>query len=110
MQTDSRRDDELAFEAVDGCHQAFHALVDRHQSRLWRVVLSIVSDGADAQDVIQDTLIAAWQGMATLRDRRQFGAWILGIAANKPSQRAEDALMKADVVRRLRGDNRCSRG
>src|SRR5437879_2209183 len=56
-------DVELLRKAADGDGRAFHALVDRHAQRLYRLAVSLVGSTADAEDVVQETFAGAFKGL-----------------------------------------------
>ena len=66
---------ELVLAAAAGSREAFGALVEANWSRLVRLARSIVGD-ADAEDVVQDGLVAAWTRLARLSEPSKFGAWL----------------------------------
>lgn len=52
------------------------ALYDEHAAVLWRYALRLTGDAAQAEDVVQETLLRAWQHpevMATPRGRQGRG-------------------------------------
>ncbi len=60
----------------------FQALYDEHRDRVWRFVVSLVGR-ADADDVFQETWLAALRTYPTLRDTSNLRSWVLTIAASK---------------------------
>jgi RNA polymerase sigma-70 factor (ECF subfamily) len=62
--------------------QRLRALVDEHVEAVYRVAISVVRDPALAEDVVQETVIKAWQALGTLRAEGSERAWILRIAHN----------------------------
>ena len=59
-------------ERVEGC-----------QARLYRVALTVLGSGADAEDAVQEALIAAWRALGSLRDERLFETWLMRILINR---------------------------
>jgi RNA polymerase sigma-70 factor, ECF subfamily len=49
---------------------------------VYRLTLAIVGNEADAADATQDTFIAAWRQVRSLRDPARLEAWISRIAVN----------------------------
>ncbi len=80
---------------------AFAELVARHRLAAWRVALAIVGDATDAQDVLQETLLAAWNGLPGLREPDRVGAWLVGIAANKARQALRSTARRRALSERL---------
>ena len=77
-------DDEglLVRSARAGDQAAFAALVQRHRRRLWSVCYRITENSFDAEDALQDCLVAAWHHLDSFRGESGFGTWLYRIAAN----------------------------
>ncbi|MCB1229342.1 MAG: sigma-70 family RNA polymerase sigma factor [Verrucomicrobiae bacterium] len=63
-----------------GERQAFAVLVGRYQNLVCSVAYSIVGDLGQSEDVAQETFLAAWKQLKTLRDTSRFKSWLCGIA------------------------------
>ncbi len=61
----------------------FEALLASSKTAVERWVRSRLSSFADAEDVLQETYLAAFQGFSALRNPEAFLPWILGIARRK---------------------------
>ena len=70
---------ELVRSAVAGDDAAFHALVDRHAKAMFRVALSMSRNRADAEDLFQETLVAAFRGLKNFAGRSSVKTWLLKI-------------------------------
>lgn len=66
-----------------GDRAAFESLVAPEVSRLVRLAAAIVGDDFDARDVVQETLVIAWQRNSTLREVDRFQAWLTRILVNE---------------------------
>lgn len=60
----------------------FRALVDDHADVVYRVAYSVVRDEHLAEDVVQETIIKAWQHLPTWRGEGSLRGWVLSIAHN----------------------------
>jgi RNA polymerase sigma-70 factor, ECF subfamily len=69
--------------ARTGDEQAFATLVRRHQDRLFAIALRMTGNPDDARDVLQETLIQAWQHLPGFRGEAQFGTWVTRILINR---------------------------
>lgn len=67
-------------------------LVQIHEKRLYRVVISILINPSDAEEITQAVLFEALRKLNTLSDASLFGPWLLRIGRN----RAIDALRSRD--------------
>ncbi len=74
--------DDLVVRAREGDPDAFTELVNGSRDVLWSVCLRITADPYDAEDALQDTLIAAWQNIGKFRGNAKFSTWCYRIAAN----------------------------
>jgi RNA polymerase sigma-70 factor, ECF subfamily len=59
------------------------ALYDEHAGALWRYALRLTNDAARAEDVVQETLLRAWQHPEVMTDsERSPRAWMFTVARN----------------------------
>jgi RNA polymerase sigma-70 factor, ECF subfamily len=61
----------------------FAARIDGHRAYLLRVAVLQLRDGDLAEDVVQDTLVAALQGEAGFSGRSSLKTWLTGILKHK---------------------------
>ena len=71
-----------------GDEDAFRELTDPYGRELHRHIYRIVGSVQDAEDLLQETLLAAWRGLERFEGRASVRAWLYRIATN----RALDAL------------------
>ncbi len=72
----------LVRSAIEGDQAAFAALVQHHRRRLWSVCYRITENSYDAEDALQECLIAAWHHLGSFRGESGIGTWMYRIAAN----------------------------
>lgn len=70
------RDLDLAKLAAGGDRGAFHAIVDRHARDLFRIARSLCRNNSDAEDVVQDALLAAYRGIGKFDGRSSLKTWL----------------------------------
>jgi len=59
------------------------ALYDEHAGALWRYALRLTRDASRAEDVVQETLLRAWQHPEVVGDtERSARAWLFTVARN----------------------------
>jgi RNA polymerase sigma-70 factor (ECF subfamily) len=75
-------DEELVARAAAGDADAFEALVDRHEARVYRLAYRLTGSDADARDVLQEAFLAAYRGLASFRGAARFSTWLYRIATN----------------------------
>ena len=65
------------------CREAFGELVQQHGQRLYWHIRKMVLTHADTDDVLQNTFIKAWEGIANFRGEAQLHTWLYRIATNE---------------------------
>lgn len=63
--------------------EAFEVMVRRYQEQLYRVVRRMVLSHEDADDVMQNVFIKAWQGLDGFRAESSLGTWLYRIASHE---------------------------
>nr|WP_243452900.1 RNA polymerase sigma factor [Polymorphobacter multimanifer] len=76
-------DGELAVLALDRANAAFAILMQRYETRIYRLIRSYVGQNNDAIDLVQESFVAAWLALSTYDPARPFGTWLARIAINK---------------------------
>jgi RNA polymerase sigma-70 factor (ECF subfamily) len=62
---------------------AFELLMRRHNQSLYRAVRSVLRDGGEVEDVMQETYCAAFQHLDQFAGRSKFSTWLLRIGINQ---------------------------
>lgn len=75
-------DAELIRRAQGGDHQAFGALVQQHQGRVFSFVQRLCGNPDQALDLTQDTFIKVWDALPDWRPDARFETWLLRVARN----------------------------
>lgn len=76
-------DSYLVQRARDGYLDAFEVLVRRHQRRAYALAVRMLNDPHDAQDVLQDSFVDAWRGLAKFSGDAAFSTWLYRIVVNR---------------------------
>lgn len=77
----------LVRRAQEGYLDAFELLVRRYADRAYRVAYRMLGDHQDAQDVAQESLTAAWQGLPRFRRDASFSTWLYRIVTRRAINR-----------------------
>ncbi len=84
----------LVAQAQAGDKQAFSQLVKRYERKIYRLAKNITQNDEDAEDVLQDAFLKAYEHLGGFQGQSKFYTWIVRIAVN-------EALMK---LRKRKGD------
>src|SRR5258708_6643 len=83
VSSQSEQDDtQLVKASQQGDQDAFASLVQRHQHRVFNMVLRMLQDYEDASEVTQEAFLAAWRGLPSFRGEARFATWLYRIAYN----------------------------
>ena len=77
----------LVTQARQGDSEAFNGLAERYQRNIFRLAQNITQNREDAEDVLQETFLKAYEHLPEFHGDSKFYTWIVRIAVN-------EALMK----------------
>ncbi len=75
-------DNALVRRARDGDYEAFEELFDRHRQLVYRFAYQMVHRRDDAEDMVQEAFVRAYQNLGKYRDEAKFTTWLLRIVTN----------------------------
>ena len=97
-----KNDTQLLKASMRGNRRAFAAIVERYQSLVCSVTYGLTGDFGVSEDLAQETFLAAWSNLGSVRDPSRLGAWLCGIARNVSlgwlRRRQRDVLAQAGPV------------
>lgn len=76
-------DEQIVTRVLAGETSVFELIMRRHNQRLYRTARAILRDDAQAEDVVQDAYVRAYQHLNQFAGKSQFGGWLLRIAVNE---------------------------
>lgn len=76
-------DEEVVARVKRGETALYEILMRRYNQRLYRAARAILKDEAEAEDVMQDAYVRAFQNLHQFEGRAPFSAWLLRIAVNE---------------------------
>jgi RNA polymerase sigma-70 factor (ECF subfamily) len=80
----AHRDQDIADMLQDGAHAAaFAALVDRYESKIYRLCCSLLRDRGLAEDAAQESLLRIWKALDKYDQRASLSTWIYAITRNR---------------------------
>jgi RNA polymerase sigma-70 factor (TIGR02960 family) len=105
MTATGQADDQVLARARAGDQEAFRALTEPHRRALELHCYRILGSVQDAEDVVQETLLAAWRSLGGFEARASVRSWLYRIATNRclnalraRSRRPREVPAMADVL------------
>jgi RNA polymerase sigma-70 factor, ECF subfamily len=72
---------------LDGETDLFHDLIRPYERTVYVMVLSVLQNGADAEDAAQETFLKAFRNLSQFRAESKFSTWLISIALNEARRR-----------------------
>src|SRR4051812_43592740 len=69
--------------AKQGDVSAFEQLVKRYDRNVFRIAQHITQNREDAEDVVQDAFLKAYQNLVNFQEQSKFYTWLVRIAVNE---------------------------
>lgn len=66
---------------------ALRTLIGRHQVRLFRFLMRLVRNEAQAEELTNEVFMEVWRNAGRYEGRSQVGTWVLSIGRNRPISR-----------------------
>lgn len=76
-------DEEVIARVLEGETALFEIIMRRYNQRLYRVARSILRDDGEAEDVMQDAYVRAYQHLSQFEGRSKFSTWLTRIAVHE---------------------------
>lgn len=76
-------DEEIVARVRAGDTALYEIIMRRYNQRLYRIAVAIVRDGSEAEDVMQDAYVRAYQHLDQFAARAPFSAWLTRIAVHE---------------------------
>lgn len=84
MNNSEKTTDELIIaEVIRGDIDSYGQIMSRYEQKLLRYVIYLARDQINADDVVQDTFIKAYQNLKSFNNKFKFSSWIYRIAHNE---------------------------
>ena len=87
--TEPLSDEEVVRRVLEGETALFELIMRRYNQRLYRVARAILRDEAEAEDVMQDAYVRAYEHLGQFAGRSQFATWLTRIAIHEALARAQ---------------------
>jgi RNA polymerase sigma-70 factor (ECF subfamily) len=80
-------DEEVVAQVLAGNTEMFEILVRRYNQRLYRVARAILRNDDEAEDVMQEAYVRAYEHLGQFAGRAQFSTWLTRIAVHEALSR-----------------------
>jgi RNA polymerase sigma-70 factor (ECF subfamily) len=94
---DKLDDEGLAERARAGHAGVFRIIMQRHNRRLYRVARGVLGDDAEAEDVVQEAYLKAFENLAGFRGESSLATWLTRIVINEALGRKRKRRPMADL-------------
>jgi len=84
-------DHALVKRARDGDYAAFQVLFERYRTLAYRFAYQMTNSRDDAEDIVQEAFVRAYQNLHRYRDEAKFTTWVLRIVTNLCTDRARSS-------------------
>ena len=81
-------DEQVVTRVLAGEPALYELLMRRHNQRLYRIARAILRDDVEAEDVMQDAYVRAYQNLASFEGRAKFVTWLTRIAIHEALARS----------------------
>ena len=89
--------------ARSGDEDAFRELTDPYRRELQLHIYRIVGSTQDSEDLLQETLLAAWRGLDRFEERASIRAWLYRIATNRSLDELRASRRRPHELQRMTG-------
>ena len=76
------KENTLIYRAQTGDEEAFTDLMRAYHAFVYTIVIGVIDNPHDAEEVVQDTFLNAYQGLKQLEDTTKFKSWLAEITRN----------------------------
>src|SRR5512144_1472201 len=80
-------DEEVVTRVLAGETGLFEIIMRRHNQRLYRVARAILRNDAEAEDVMQDAYVRAYEHLGQFAGKAKFSTWLTRIAVHESLSR-----------------------
>ena len=100
-------DEEVVRRVLEGETALFEVIMRRYNQRLYRVSRVVLRDDSEAEDVMQDAYVRAYQHLDQFEGRAAFSTWLTRIALHEAlaRKRRRKPIQELDAMQEMKGDS-----
>jgi RNA polymerase sigma factor (sigma-70 family) len=91
-------DEEIVERILKGETHLYEGLMRKYNLRLYRISMSIINDDDEAEDIMQNAYINAYQQLSKFQYRSSFGTWITRILINESLLHKKKMMKRQEAV------------
>ncbi len=96
---DASDDARLVVKVAQGDHEAFSALYDRFSTPLYSLALKMLTNEAEAQDLLQEVFLSIWNKAGTFQpDRGSAFSWVVAQLRNRAIDRIRSRQRHGELI------------
>jgi RNA polymerase sigma-70 factor, ECF subfamily len=93
-------DEALVLRAKAGDYESFEILFERHRQLVYRFAYQMLHRRDDAEDIVQEAFLRAYQNLNRYRDEAKFTTWLLRIVSNLCTDQARMSTRRTNLEQR----------
>jgi len=105
------KEEEIIEQVKNGNKELYELLMRKYNQKLYRIARAIVKDDSDAEDILQDTYLKAYEKLSQFENRSRFSTWIIRILINNANstlnkrKRFDKSVLAEDLVQNKTEDS-----
>jgi RNA polymerase sigma-70 factor, ECF subfamily len=101
------RDEEIVQRVLAGETALFEIIMRRYNQRLYRVARAILGNDSEAEDVMQDAYVRAYEHLHQFAGKAAFSTWLTRIAIHEAlaRKRRRARMQELDALQEVKGDS-----
>ena len=80
---DEARESQLIDRCLGGDHEAFYELMRPYERAVYFAAMGVLDNPADAEEVAQEAVLKAFNGLSKFRREAKFSTWLIQITINE---------------------------
>ncbi len=101
---DALTDEEVAARVLAGEKELYEIIMRRHNQRMFRISRAYVNDGDEAEDVVQQAYISAYEHLSSFEGRSRFSTWLTTIVIREAMGRVKSKRLSVPLESEFSGD------
>lgn len=101
---DTLTDEDVVARVLAGEKELYEIIIRRHNQRLFRIGRAYVNDGDEAEDIVQQAYINAYEHLASFEGRSRFSTWLTRIVIHEAMGKARKRNRSVPLEMEIQGN------